>query len=167
MHVWEGDPFRSQNFAHSECAKTTYCSLRIGTKPNATPGVLPNFLMMPDLSLALPPRWMAPIEGTGFSFVRHNWLCNSSWLKPNRSTTTELLRRVFLRVFMIPPLHYPAVENDHFAKERMVLERQIWFANSSWKLPAVQKGVPFEVRKVNKRDGFISPYRKPKLLYST
>ena len=49
MHVWEGDPFHSQNFAHSECAKTTYCSLRIGTKPNATPGVLPNFLMMPNL----------------------------------------------------------------------------------------------------------------------
>lgn len=95
MHVWEGDPFHSQNFAHSECAKTTYCPLRIGTKPNATPGVLPNFLMMPNLSLALPPRWMAPIEGTGFGFVRHNWLCNSSWLKPNRSTTTELLRRVF------------------------------------------------------------------------
>ena len=36
MPVWEGDPLRSQNFAHSECAKTTYCSLRIGTKPKPT-----------------------------------------------------------------------------------------------------------------------------------
>ena len=82
----------------------------------------------------LPPRWMAPIERTGFGFVRHNWISNSSWLKPNRSTTTELLRRVFCEYSWSPP-HYPAVENDHFAKERMVLERHLfhWVIGDSWR----------------------------------
>ncbi len=34
MHVREGDPFRSQKFARSECAKTTHYSVKLAPSPN-------------------------------------------------------------------------------------------------------------------------------------